>query len=94
MSENCDSYPNATVGTGAGANACAQREAAHTVLKREVKRLRDLSGHWHQEAHRLHEEAFRLEALASATAVLTGPAEEALWRIAIDSINRGIPRVG
>jgi hypothetical protein len=79
-------------GAGAGANSCAQREAAHSVLKREAQRLREQSEHWHHEAFRLHQEAERLEALASVTAVLTGPAEEALWRIAVDSINRGIPR--
>lgn len=93
MSDNCTPHTPKFDGP-VGAGACAQREAAHAVLNREASRLRDLSGHWHQEAHRLQQEAQRLEALASATAVLTGPAEEALWRIAIDSINRGIPRVG
>lgn len=67
------------------ADCCAQRPSAISVLRERANNLR-------QQALQAHEEATRLDHLANVMAGISGPAEEALHRLAVDALYRN--RIG
>jgi hypothetical protein len=60
------------------ADACAARQSAQSVLKQQAEHMR-------RRALRMIQEADQLDQLANVMAGLSGPAEEALWQMAINS---------
>jgi hypothetical protein len=69
-----------------GANTCAARQSAASVLLERADRLR-------RQAGELHQEADRFEQLGRWAQNLQGHAEDALWRLAINAISASAPRL-
>lgn len=67
------------------ADCCAARQSASSVLLERADRLR-------RQAGELHNEANRIEQLGRYAGSLTGQAEEAMWALAINYIDRSAPR--
>lgn len=66
-------------------DGCASRQSAQSLLSEHADRLR-------RDAGRLHQQADSIEQLARCASAMTGLAEDALWRLAIDAISRATPR--
>lgn len=71
---------------GQGVNTCASRQSASAVLLSRADNLR-------RHAGELHREADRLEALGREAQCLQGHAEDALYALAINHIDRSAPRL-
>lgn len=65
-------------------NCCASRQSVQSLLKEHADRLRRQAGYMHQEAD-------RIEQLASCAIGLPSGAEEALYRMVIEGIRRPAP---
>jgi hypothetical protein len=59
---------------------CAARQSAHSLLQQHAENLR-------RQAGQLHQQADRVEDLARWASGMPGNAEEALWRMAVESIS-------